>query len=149
MSAQPVHARDRRPLGVLVVAFVQFVRAVLVAAQLLGSAFLPDDSQLAGRIQREPTIELGQDLRPGAPGRANQEDPAEGLLVRSVARGQRLVENRIAGGAGGLLDLRQLRRRALAARLPPDPGMGRQGLVDLLGGQRRRGGARDLLELGQ
>jgi len=96
MSAQPVHARDRRPLGVLVVALVQFVRAVLVAAQLLGSAFLPDDSQLriSFQIPRPP---------PGTMEFVIAQAIGIGLIAASIAFGLGLLAGRRWGWVGAIV----------------------------------------------
>jgi hypothetical protein len=57
MTDQPVQGEERRPLGVLVVAAVQFVRAVLVLTQMLNVNVAPnlDFLRIADQIPRPPT----------------------------------------------------------------------------------------------
>jgi len=96
MTAQPVHTRDGRPLGVLVVALVQFVRAILVAVQLVGRTLLPDDSllRISFQVPRPPpgTLEfvLAQAL-------------GIGLIVASIAFGLGLLSGRRWGWIGAIV----------------------------------------------
>ena len=67
----------------------------------------------ASGLQLQPAVQLGQDLRPAAARRPDQEDPAELLLVRPVARRQRRPGRR-----------RRRRWRPARPRRTPAPALG-------------------------
>ena len=97
MSAPvPVQASDRRPLGVLIVAIVQLVRAVLIALQLLEIQLLPDGHpvELSFQIPRPAagTLELYIAQAIGL-----------GLIVASVAFAVGLYTGRRWGWVGAIV----------------------------------------------
>src|ERR1700712_788253 len=59
-----------------------------------------DHDQLGARLELEAALQLGQDLLPAPTSGADQEDPAEPLLVGHVALDQRPREPLVGRGAG-------------------------------------------------
>ena len=94
------------------------------------------DGDLGVGIEFEPAVQLGQDLRPAAAGGPDQEDPAELLLVRPVARPP--APRRAPGRRRRWRParLREALRGALALGLLTDPRVIGQRLVDLVGAER-------------
>ena len=56
-----------------------------------------DDAHLRRGVQLQPPVQLGQDLGPGPPGGADQEDAAELLLVRKLLPLQGAQGNSVPG----------------------------------------------------
>lgn len=97
MSAQPpAPTTDRRPLGVLVVAALQFFRAALVAFQLLGIAILPEEHllRLSFQVPRPPPGTLEFYLSQGL---------GIGLIAASVAFGLGLLAGKRWGWVGAII----------------------------------------------
>jgi hypothetical protein len=87
MSSQPVQWSDRRPLGVYVLAIVQFGRAALLIAQLLGDSVLPDARvpRISFQIPQQPPGTLESLISPAL---------GIGIIVTSIAIGVGLLAGR-------------------------------------------------------
>jgi uncharacterized membrane protein (DUF2068 family) len=96
MTDQPVQGEGRRPLGVLVVVAVQFVRAVLVLFQILDIRLTPELSlfHIADQVP-EPT--------PGTIAFAIARVIAVAIIVSSVAFGIGLLTGRRWGWVGAIV----------------------------------------------
>ena len=96
MSAQPVSSGDRRPIGVLVVGAVQFVRAAILVIQLLQVNLLP----------AEHRFEVSFQIPHPAPGTLEfylVQGIGIGLVIASIAVGLGLLTGNRWGWIGAIV----------------------------------------------
>jgi hypothetical protein len=93
MTDEPVQLEGRRPLGVLVVAAIQFVRAVLLVGQLLGVRIGIDWLRIAAQVP-EPANNVAYAISRGL---------AVALIVATLAAGYGLLAGRRWGWIGAII----------------------------------------------
>jgi hypothetical protein len=94
MTDQPVQQGEQRPLGVLVVAAVQFLRGILLVAQLTGLTIGIDWLRIAAQVPDPPTGTLEFALSRGF---------AIALVVATLVVGYGLLAGRRWGWVGAII----------------------------------------------
>ena len=94
MTEESIQVEGRRPLGVLVVAIIQFVRAVLLVGQLLGVRIGIDWLRIAAQVPEPP---------PGSVAYAISRGLAIAFILATLAAGYGLLAGRRWGWIGAII----------------------------------------------
>ena len=94
MTDEPVQLGERRPLGVLVVAAVQFIRGILLVAQLTGLTIGFEWLRIAAQVPEPP---------PGSVAFALSRGLAIALVVSTLVIGYGLLAGRRWGWVGAII----------------------------------------------